>query len=176
MADDLRRCLTRKRVAFRQFRQWYWESFDDDMQVGGGGVWGVGFGYKLQGRLLARHAGWGVAHDGSCRGCTSPSSLAHHPSLPMLNPPPAHGPLASPRPATEPQETLRAMFEITEGAALDPLPSRAGSPYGSLLRWGLYGCIVCLMQPSSGQCGSACREVTRRLKLCGCGLQGTPRA
>ena len=28
------------------------------------------------------------------------------------------------------------MFEITEEAALDPLPSRAGSPYGSLLRWG----------------------------------------
>ena len=27
------------------------------------------------------------------------------------------------------------MFEVTEGAALDPLPSRAGSPYGSLLRW-----------------------------------------
>ena len=26
------------------------------------------------------------------------------------------------------------MFEVTEGAALDPLPSRAGSPYGSLSR------------------------------------------
>jgi hypothetical protein len=33
-ADNLRRCLTRKSVAFRLFRQWYWESFDDDMQVG----------------------------------------------------------------------------------------------------------------------------------------------
>ena len=27
------------------------------------------------------------------------------------------------------------MFEITEEAAFDPMPSRAGSPYGSLLRW-----------------------------------------
>ena len=31
--DNLRRCLVRKRVAFRLYRQWYWESFDDDMQV-----------------------------------------------------------------------------------------------------------------------------------------------
>lgn len=34
--EDLKRCLIRKRVAFRLYRQWYWESFDDDMQVGGG--------------------------------------------------------------------------------------------------------------------------------------------
>ncbi len=34
------------------------------------------------------------------------------------------------------QETLQSMFEITEDAALDPLPSRMGSPYGSLLRHG----------------------------------------
>lgn len=27
------------------------------------------------------------------------------------------------------------MFEVTEEAALDPMPSRGGSPYGSLLRW-----------------------------------------
>ena len=33
-AENLKRCLTRKRVAFRLFRQWYWESFDEDMQVG----------------------------------------------------------------------------------------------------------------------------------------------
>lgn len=39
-ADNLRRCLTRKRIAFRQFRQWYWESFDDDMQVRVGVLWG----------------------------------------------------------------------------------------------------------------------------------------
>lgn len=31
--DNLKRCLIRKRVAFRLFRHWYWESFDDDMQV-----------------------------------------------------------------------------------------------------------------------------------------------
>lgn len=31
------------------------------------------------------------------------------------------------------------MFEITEDAALDPLPSRMGSPYGSLLRQGWQG-------------------------------------
>lgn len=31
------------------------------------------------------------------------------------------------------------MFEITEDAALDPLPSRMGSPYGSLLRQGWRG-------------------------------------
>lgn len=31
--ESLKRCLTRKRVAFRLFRQWYWESFDEDMQV-----------------------------------------------------------------------------------------------------------------------------------------------
>lgn len=37
------------------------------------------------------------------------------------------------------QETLRTMFEIAEEAAVDPLPSRAGSPYGSLLRWGQVG-------------------------------------
>ncbi|KAL4431049.1 hypothetical protein ABPG75_006305 [Micractinium tetrahymenae] len=70
--ENLKRCLMRKRVAFRLFRQWYWESFDEDMQ-----------------------------------------------------------------------ETLRTMFEITEDAALDPLPSRMGSPYGSLLsspiRQQLYG-------------------------------------
>ena len=32
-ADNLRRCLIRKRVAFKLFRNWYWESFDDEMQV-----------------------------------------------------------------------------------------------------------------------------------------------
>jgi len=34
-ADNLRRCLIRKRVAFKLFRNWYWESFDDEMQVCG---------------------------------------------------------------------------------------------------------------------------------------------
>jgi hypothetical protein len=47
-ADGLRRCLIRKRVAFRLFRQWYWESFDDDMQVGRGASGGGG-GAGLQG-------------------------------------------------------------------------------------------------------------------------------
>jgi protein SFI1 len=31
--DNLRRCLIRKRVAFKLFRNWYWESFDDEVQV-----------------------------------------------------------------------------------------------------------------------------------------------
>ncbi|GAB4817699.1 hypothetical protein N2152v2_004745 [Parachlorella kessleri] len=61
-ADNLRRCLIRKRVAFKLFRNWYWESFDDEMQ-----------------------------------------------------------------------ETLRTMFEVTNEAAADPLPSRMGSPVTSLL-------------------------------------------
>eukprot|EP00887_Chlorella_sp_A99_P005659 scaffold1.g5659.t1 len=72
--DNLRRCLLRKRVAFRLFRQWYWETFDEDMQ-----------------------------------------------------------------------ETLRSMFEVADAAAHDPLPSRAGSPYGSLLsspiKADLYGMV-----------------------------------
>jgi len=38
--ENLKRCLIRKRVAFRLFRHWYWESFDDDMQVRSNG-WGA---------------------------------------------------------------------------------------------------------------------------------------
>lgn len=26
-------CIARKRISFRLFKQWYWESFDDDVQV-----------------------------------------------------------------------------------------------------------------------------------------------
>ena len=37
--ENLKRCLIRKRVAFRLFRHWYWESFDDDMQVSQCAVW-----------------------------------------------------------------------------------------------------------------------------------------
>ena len=53
----------------------------------------------------------------------------------LLLPTPASTPAAAPAAVPLPQETLRTMFEITEEAALDPLPSRAASPYGSLLRW-----------------------------------------
>ena len=31
--DNLRRCLTRKRVAQRWFLRWYWDAFDSDIQV-----------------------------------------------------------------------------------------------------------------------------------------------
>ncbi|KAL4528837.1 hypothetical protein Ndes2526B_g07064 [Nannochloris sp. 'desiccata'] len=31
--EELRRCLLRKRIAFRQFKQWYWDSFDEDLQA-----------------------------------------------------------------------------------------------------------------------------------------------
>lgn len=31
--DRLRVCISRKRISFRLFKQWYWESFDDDVQV-----------------------------------------------------------------------------------------------------------------------------------------------
>ena len=31
--DRLRTCISRKRISFRLFKQWYWESFDDDVQV-----------------------------------------------------------------------------------------------------------------------------------------------
>jgi hypothetical protein len=31
--EELKRCLLRKRIAFRQFKQWYWDSFDDDLQA-----------------------------------------------------------------------------------------------------------------------------------------------
>ena len=30
--EALKRCLLQKHVAFRQFKQWYWESFDEDLQ------------------------------------------------------------------------------------------------------------------------------------------------
>ena len=35
--ERLRMCISRKRISFRLFKQWYWESFDDDVQVGSGG-------------------------------------------------------------------------------------------------------------------------------------------
>lgn len=109
--EGLRRCLTRKRVAFRLFRQWYWESFDEDMQVGRAGATGV------------------VA---SGRGCCTQSM----PTPAAYSPPAWLTCAANPAPPYTPQETLRSMFEVAEGAALDPLPSRAASPYGSLLRCG----------------------------------------
>lgn len=31
--ERLRICISRKRISFRLFKQWYWESFDDDVQV-----------------------------------------------------------------------------------------------------------------------------------------------
>lgn len=31
--DELRRCIKRKKLAFTQFKQWYWEAFDSDVQV-----------------------------------------------------------------------------------------------------------------------------------------------
>lgn len=31
--EELKRCLIRKRMAFKQFKQWYWDSFDEDLQV-----------------------------------------------------------------------------------------------------------------------------------------------
>lgn len=31
--EELRKCLIRKRVSFRIFRQWYWDSFDSDLQA-----------------------------------------------------------------------------------------------------------------------------------------------
>jgi len=31
--ERLRLCISRKRISFRLFKQWYWESFDDDVQV-----------------------------------------------------------------------------------------------------------------------------------------------
>ena len=31
--ERLRTCITRRRIAFRVFKQWYWESFDEDVQV-----------------------------------------------------------------------------------------------------------------------------------------------
>lgn len=31
--EELKRCLLRKRIAFRQFKQWYWDSFDEDLQA-----------------------------------------------------------------------------------------------------------------------------------------------
>lgn len=39
--ERLRACIKRKRVAFQQFKLWYWDAFDADVQVGhGGGLWG----------------------------------------------------------------------------------------------------------------------------------------
>jgi hypothetical protein len=32
--DNIRRCLTRKRVAQRWFLRWYWDAFDSDIQAG----------------------------------------------------------------------------------------------------------------------------------------------
>lgn len=29
----LKACITRQRISFRLFKQWYWESFDEDVQV-----------------------------------------------------------------------------------------------------------------------------------------------
>ncbi|KFM26653.1 hypothetical protein F751_2240 [Auxenochlorella protothecoides] len=55
--DRLRRCLLQKQTAFRLFRTWYWDAFDDDLQ-----------------------------------------------------------------------DTLRTIFELTEGSIADPLPSRPASP------------------------------------------------
>lgn len=31
--NELSRCIIRKRLAFQQFKQWYWESFDEDLQA-----------------------------------------------------------------------------------------------------------------------------------------------
>ena len=31
--EELRSCLIRKRIAFRHFRQWYWDSFDSDLRA-----------------------------------------------------------------------------------------------------------------------------------------------
>ena len=31
--EELRRCLLRKKIAFTQFKQWYWDSFDEDLQA-----------------------------------------------------------------------------------------------------------------------------------------------
>ncbi len=31
--EELKRCLVRKRIAFKQFKQWYWDSFDKDLQA-----------------------------------------------------------------------------------------------------------------------------------------------
>lgn len=31
--ERLRACITRKRISFRLFKSWYWQTFDDDMQV-----------------------------------------------------------------------------------------------------------------------------------------------
>lgn len=31
--EKLRACITRKRISFRLFKSWYWQTFDDDMQV-----------------------------------------------------------------------------------------------------------------------------------------------
>ena len=31
--ERVRACITRRRIAFRVFKQWYWESFDEDVQA-----------------------------------------------------------------------------------------------------------------------------------------------
>lgn len=56
-ADNLRRCLTRKRIAFKLFRNWYWESFDDEMQARRGGA-GEGWGCELKGRGWVGKSVW----------------------------------------------------------------------------------------------------------------------
>lgn len=33
MYARLKACITRQRISFRLFKQWYWESFDEDVQV-----------------------------------------------------------------------------------------------------------------------------------------------
>ena len=31
--EQVRTCITRKRIFFCLFKQWYWDSFDNDVQV-----------------------------------------------------------------------------------------------------------------------------------------------
>ena len=80
--DNLRRCLIRKRLAFKLFRNWYWDSFDDEMQVGrraaappargaaelcGGWVWRAGGWAEVQSRSSRRGAGAARALPRCCR-------------------------------------------------------------------------------------------------------------
>jgi len=43
--DNIRRCLTRKRVAQRWFLRWYWDAFDADIQVALANILGAGAGH-----------------------------------------------------------------------------------------------------------------------------------
>ncbi len=48
--DELRRCIKRKKLAFTLFKQWYWEAFDSDVQVG---VRGYGISHSSPAPSLA---------------------------------------------------------------------------------------------------------------------------